>query len=197
MNENHAQLCWGPEWAEWLRESILEPLCARVDLGNDMLEIGPGAGAATDVLRRHVAHLTVLELDGSAASGLVQRFRRANVEVVTGDAMSMQFADASFDSCAAFTMLHHIPTTAQQDAVLFEVFRVLRPGGVFVGSDSLASDGLHAFHVEDTYNPVEPSSFFTRLRMAGFGRVLLDADDHLEFLAVKPGGAAGADPDAE
>jgi hypothetical protein len=34
---------------------------------------------------------------------------------------------------------------------------------VFLGSDSLPSDGLHHFHEGDTYNPVEPAAFLTRL----------------------------------
>lgn len=54
-------------------------------------------------------------------------------------------------------MLHHVPTVALQNRLLAEVLRVLRPGGVLIGSDSLASNDLHLFHDGDTYNPVEPA----------------------------------------
>lgn len=188
MNDNHASLCSSAEWAAHIKERFVDPLAGRTELGPSMLEIGPGPGAATEWLRHLVSSLTVLEVDPEAAERLAQRFTGTNVEVVVGDATAMQFADGTFSSVGAFTMLHHVPTVAMQDQLLQEACRVLRPGGAFIGSDSLASDGLHAFHEGDTYNPVEPSAFFTRLRMAGFGHIALEADDALSFLAVKAGG---------
>jgi ubiquinone/menaquinone biosynthesis C-methylase UbiE len=185
MNENHAELCSSAEWAAHMKERFIDPLAARVHFGPSMLEIGPGPGAATERLRHLVPHLTVLEVDPDAAERLAKRYVGTNVEVVVGDAAAMRFEDGTFSAVASFTMLHHIPTVHDQDRVLMEAFRVLQPGGAFVGSDSLASGGLHAFHEGDTYNPVEPSAFFTRLRMAGFDRIALEADDALTFVAVK------------
>jgi SAM-dependent methyltransferase len=40
-----------------------------------------------------------------------------------------------------------------QQRLLEEVVRVLRPGGLLVGADSLASNDLREFHHGDTYNP--------------------------------------------
>ena len=54
-------------------------------------------------------------------------------------------------------MLHHVPTAALQNKILAEAHRMLKPGGVFIASDSLASNDLHHFHVDDTYNPIEPA----------------------------------------
>jgi hypothetical protein len=51
MNPDHESLCGGPEWAEYLQTEILPAATAGVDLGKDMLEIGPGPGAATAWLR--------------------------------------------------------------------------------------------------------------------------------------------------
>ena len=39
-------------------------------------------------------------------------------------------------------MLHHVPSPALQDRVFSEARRVLRPGGVFVATDSLDSADL-------------------------------------------------------
>ena len=47
------------------------------------------------------------------------------------------------------TMLHHVPTVAAQDALLAEACRVLRPGGWFVGVDSLDDPGFRDFHAGD------------------------------------------------
>jgi ubiquinone/menaquinone biosynthesis C-methylase UbiE len=103
-----------------------------------------------------------------------------------GDATALGFPDASFDTVATCTMLHHVPTRAGQDRVLAEAFRVLRPGGAFLGSDSLPSDGLHHFHEGDTYNPIEPAAFLTRLQVAGFAEITLRVGHNLIFTARKP-----------
>ena|SRR5579875_2825910 len=191
MNENHAKLCPSPEWAAWLQNDILPGLTAGVDLGSELLEVGPGPGAATDWLQHKVKRLVALERDEQAAAGLAGRFGGPGVEVVTGDATAMSFPDDSFDSAASFTMLHHVPTAALQNKLLAEVLRVLRPGGVLIGSDSLGSNDLHHFHVGDDYNPVEPASLFTRLQTLGFGKITITVDDTLTFAACKPGRGQG------
>ena len=45
MNEEHAALCASPEWASFLQTEVLAPLVTDVDLGQEMLELGPGPGA--------------------------------------------------------------------------------------------------------------------------------------------------------
>jgi len=188
MNENHSELCPSPEWADWIQGELLPSLTAGVDLGAEMLEVGPGPGAATGWLRHQVRRLVALEIDEEAAAKLAAKHDGGNVEVAVGDATEMTFSDASFDSVGTFTMLHHVPTAAAQDRILAEALRVLRPGGVLIGSDSLASNDLHAFHAGDTYNPVEPAAFLTRLQTLGFGKITIGVDQVLTFMAHKPAG---------
>jgi SAM-dependent methyltransferase len=190
MNENHSKLCPSPEWADWIRGELLPSLTAGVDLGAEMLEIGPGPGAATGWLCHQVRRLVALEIDEEAAAKLAVQYEDSSVEVAVGDATAIRFGDASFDSVGSFTMLHHVPSLAAQNQILAEALRVLRPGGVLIGSDSLASNDLHAFHVGDTYNPVEPAAFLTRLQTLGFGKITIGADDVLTFVAHKPAGDA-------
>jgi SAM-dependent methyltransferase len=185
VNENHATLCPSPQWAAHIQNELLPGLVSAVRLGEQMLEIGPGPGAATDWLRHRVGSLIALEVDREAAGKLAARFAGSNVEVMVGDAAGMAFADASFDSVGTFTMLHHVPTAALQDRVLAEAYRVLRPGGVLIGSDSLASNELHHFHVADTYNPVEPAALLTRLQTLGFAKITIMVDEVLKFIARK------------
>lgn len=186
MNDDHARLCSSREWAEHLQRDILPSLVPDTGLGAEMLEVGPGPGAATAWLRHRVRRLVALEVDPEAASKLSATYAGTNVEVVTGDATDMDFADASFDSAGSFTMLHHIPSATQQNELLAEILRVLRPGGVLVGSDSVPSDELHQFHAGDTYNPVEPSSFLVRLQTLGFRNITLRVEERLGFIAFKP-----------
>ncbi len=190
MNENHARVCPSPEWAAYIQNDILPSLVQHADLGEDLLEIGPGPGAATEWLRPRVKRLTVLEIDEGAAAKLAERYAGSNVEVVIGDATKLSYPDGSFDSVGSFTMLHHVPTMALQNKILAEALRVLRPGGVLIASDSLASDGLHHFHEGDTYYPIDPGTVVSRLQTIGFGALTVMIDDRLKFIARKPAGHA-------
>lgn len=186
MNENHAQLLGSPEWAAFLHDEVLPAVVRDADLGDDMLEIGPGPGAATSWLRERVQRLAAVELSPSAAEALRRRFAGTNVSVVAGDATALAWPDGSFDSVGMFTMLHHVPTRASQDAILAEALRVLRPGGTLVGSDSLASERLRRFHEGDTYNPVEPAALLTRLQTLGFAEISVTVGHTLLFRARAP-----------
>lgn len=184
MNDNHTSLCSSPEWAEWLTNDVLAPVTERLDLGDELLELGPGYGAATRWLRRRVKHLTALELDPAMAEHLTDEFEDTNVTVEVGDSTQAPFPEASFDAVATFTMLHHLPTAAAQFATLGEAYRLLRPGGVLVGSDSLASQELHEFHEGDTYNPIDPARLLVFLQAIGYERISLTVDCGLTTFAA-------------
>ena len=196
MNPDHENLCSSPDWAAYLQSEILPAVTAGVVLGDQMLEIGPGPGAATAWLRERVARLTALESDAAAAGRLAARYPDGNVAIDTGDATQMPYGDESFDSVASFTMLHHVPDAAAQYRILAEALRVLRPGGTLVGSDSLGSDGLHRFHADDTYNPADPATMLIWLRALGFGAVTITVDEVLTFTARKPSPGADGEADA-
>lgn len=185
MNTNH-ELCASPEWAAHLHDHVLPVVVARAGLGRAMIEVGPGPGAATEWLRSRVERLVAVEVEDGAAALLADRYAGTNVEVVRGSGTALEFADASFDSAASFTMLHHVPTAALQNRLLAEILRVLRPGGVLVGADSLASNSLHEFHEGDVYNPVEPAAFLVRLQTLGYVDITLGVADRLTFSAHKP-----------
>lgn len=196
MNENHGRLCPSPEWAAHIQADILPSLTRHADLGEKMLEIGPGPGAATEWLRHRVQVLMVLEIDETAAAKLAKRYAGSNVEVIVGDATRLSWPEGSFDSVGTFTMLHHVPTQALQNKILAGALRVLRPGGMLIASDSIASDGLHHFHEGDTYNPIDPGTVITRLQTVGFDALTVMIDDTLRFVARKPAGDAHAAPSA-
>jgi SAM-dependent methyltransferase len=185
MNENHTQLCPSPEWAAHIQDEVLPALTAIASLGEELLELGPGPGSATEWLRHRVRRLVAVESDEAAVGQLAQRFAGTNVEVVHGDATDLPCPSASFDSVGTFTMLHHVATPELQQRLIAEAFRVLRPGGVLLGSDSLASNDLHHFHADDTYNPIEPSVLLVRLQSLGFRRITVTVDGNVKFVAHK------------
>lgn len=162
-------MCGSDEWRQAMREVILPWALGDTDLGDDVLEVGPGYGACTDVLCQAVPKLTSVEIDTELAAMLSERFAdEPSVEIVNADATALAYADESFTGAACFTMLHHVPTNDLQDRLFGEIARVLRPGAALVASDSLASDELAAHHTDDTYNPVDPASLPDRLAAAGF-----------------------------
>jgi ubiquinone/menaquinone biosynthesis C-methylase UbiE len=167
MNRLHRWLCRSDRWRSTVAQRLPWAI-GDTDLGANVLEIGPGPGLTTDLLRTSVPRLTALELDPALASSLSSRLKESNVRVVKGDATGMPFGESEFSGAVSFTMLHHVPSRELQDEVLCEVFRVLRPGGLFVGSDSLQSWFMRIIHIGDTFVPVNPDTFGGRLESAGF-----------------------------
>jgi ubiquinone/menaquinone biosynthesis C-methylase UbiE len=168
MNRVHRWLCASSYWKKTVETQIVPWVLNGVGLGSDVLEVGPGPGITTDLLRTRVPHLTCVEIDGQLAASLKSRMTGSNVTVLHEDATAMPFADASFDSAVCFTMLHHVPSAALQDLLLSEVARVLRPGAVFAGVDSRYSRSFGLLHLFDTMVVVDPLSFPGRLEAAGF-----------------------------
>ena len=173
MNWFHRQVCRSGRWRRRV-EKLLPWALQGVELGEDVLEIGPGPGVTTDLLRGRTRRLTALEVDAAAAASLQTRLAGTGVRVVHGDGAAMPFATGSFSSVVAFTMLHHVPSAALQDRLLAEARRVLRPGGVFVGFDGVGSFLFRLIHLGDTYTPVNPDTFGPRLEAAGFEEVAVE-----------------------
>jgi SAM-dependent methyltransferase len=187
MNVYHRRFCNSDGWSQQLESTVLPWVLREYDLGQDVLEIGPGPGKATDVLRKRFERLTCIEIDSKLAESLAERMAGTNVAVRQGDATAMPFADESFSGAISMTMLHHVPSAALQDRLLAETFRVLRPGGVFVGSDSTLSLKFRLIHVFDTMTIVPPKMFEERLRRAGFiDTAVREGKGAFRFRAAKP-----------
>ena len=187
MNQIHLELLASPGWQAYVESDLLPWVLRQSDLGDDVLEIGPGPGLTTDVLRARVARLTAVEIDSDLAASLRQRLAGTNVEVIEADATSSGLPDGRFSAATCFTMLHHVPTVDLQDRLLAEVCRVLRPGALFVGSDATDSQGLRDLHVDDIFNPVDPATLGERLVTAGFVQPTVETDgDRVRFAALKP-----------
>lgn len=186
MNRLHHWLCRSARWQRTIEQRVAWVL-AGSDLGPNVLELGPGPGLTTELLARSAPQLTAIELDPKLANSLASRFHQSNVEVITGDATAIPLSDGQFSSGVSFTMLHHVPSPALQDRLLREVWRVLQPGRVFVGSDSLQSLLMRLIHIGDTLVPVDPDRFGLRLESAGFQVLEIEKRaDVFRFHARKP-----------
>lgn len=186
MNLAHRMLCNSNSWKQKLESDILPWVLDGISLGQEVLEVGPGPGLTTDHLRRRFGHITCLEIDPKLAAALEKRLQKTNVRVQCGSAAEIPFPDGSFTGALALTMLHHVPSAEVQDRVLEEVWRVLKPGGVFAGVDSLWSRKMAVLHLWDTMTLIDPSTMPQRLRAAGFSEVQVDkGDGRFRFRASK------------
>ncbi len=187
MNRLHRWYCRSEHWRRVLTSGLMPWVLDGIELGGDVLEIGPGPGLTTDLLRQRAERLTSIEIDGRLAAALRSRTRGTNVSVVEGDASAMPFPNASFSAAVSCTMLHHVPSQHLQDRLLAETFRVLRPGGIFVGSDSTPSLLFRAVHWFDTMVLVDPEQFGARLARAGFRNAeVLTGKGAFRFRAQRP-----------
>jgi ubiquinone/menaquinone biosynthesis C-methylase UbiE len=143
-------------------------------MGDHVLEIGAGYGAATGQLLKLSPRVTSLEYDARALAKLTAKHQCAALTTVCGDAAALPFADQSFSSAVAILVLHHLKSRELQDRALVEVYRVLRPGGSFFAFE--IHDGwIHRVaHYRSMFTPVTPGSAFARLTRAGFAKISLD-----------------------
>src|SRR4029077_3494244 len=156
------------------RQQLLPWIVQGSNLGDHVLELGAGPGAATLELGRLAARVTSLEFDHGFAGKLGARVSGSNVTIIQGDAASLPFADGSFSSAIAILMLHHLRSNELQHRAFAEIARVLRPGGVFLAFEIQDSWMNRVGHIRSTFVPVVPALVVARLTAAGFSRAAID-----------------------
>jgi len=187
MNRAHMEFCTSPEWRAMLEEQILPVVLGDHDLGDDVVEIGPGPGFTTEVLRQRAARVTVVELDENLAERLTSTFAGTNVDVLCRNAIDTGLPSDRFTGAGSFNMLHHVPTADAQDGIFAELARVLRPGGLLVAADAVYDQATEAFHEGDTYNPIDPDTLAARLRASGFAEAGIDRFEFGWMCAARAG----------
>ena len=174
MNSLEHYFCSSSLWRYLTDRQLLPWLLSDARLGDHLLEIGAGYGAATPHLRARVSRVTSLEYDANSAQRLHSRHAGDSISAIQGDASALPFADQTFSSAVGILVLHHLQSRELQDRMFAEAFRVLRPGGVFLAFE-INDTWLHrAGHYKSTFTPLHPASAFARLSKAGFSRVSVD-----------------------
>jgi SAM-dependent methyltransferase len=183
----HNMICSSGWWRLRVERKLVPWGVDGVELGDRVLEVGPGFGATTGLLASRLGHLDVLELEPRYCEKLRAELGD-KVEVAEGDATRMPYPDGRFSAVLCFTMLHHIPTRELQDAAFAEIARVLAPGGTFAGTDSIGTGPLFKLiHIGDTLLPIDPLGLPGRLRAAGLSDPLIErGDGSFRFRATKP-----------
>jgi len=98
-----------------------------------LLDLATGTGAFPNLLRRAGFTGEIVGLDRNRAMlALAVRKCGARVRLIQGDLTHLPFTDASFD---AITMGYGLRYVEDTRGTLGEIYRLLRPGGVFVCLD--------------------------------------------------------------
>jgi ubiquinone/menaquinone biosynthesis C-methylase UbiE len=174
MNRFETWFCGSSYWRYLTRRQLLPWLVGGSELGEHVLELGAGPGAATEELKRRAKRVTSLEYDHGFAVRLGARVSGTGANVIQGDAATLPFPDNTFTSAIAILMLHHLRSNELQDRALAEIGRVLRPGGVFLAFEIQDGWLQRVGHIRSTFVPVDPATAPARLRAAGFSRATVD-----------------------
>jgi SAM-dependent methyltransferase len=147
MSRFESAFCRGAGWRAFASRVVLPWVLQGERLEGDVLEIGGGGGAmaARLLATQPGARITVTDYDEAMLA--VARARLAafgdRASVRQADATQLPFPDGRFDAVLSFIMLHHV---IDWEAALGEAIRVLRPGGLLVGYDLVASRPARWLH---------------------------------------------------
>ena len=174
MNRMEHFFCSTSLWQQMTHRFLLPWVLSGARMGDHVLEIGAGYGAATGHLLKLAPRVTSLEFDPRLLRKLKANHQCAELTTLCGDAATLPFADQSFSSAVAILVLHHLKSREQQDRALSEVHRVLRPGGSFFAFEINDSWIHRAAHYKSTFTPVAAGSAFARLTKVGFSKISVD-----------------------
>lgn len=147
--------------------------------GRRLLDIGCGSGGITlHLLEAHgVAEATGFDVELPVIEAARRRAEAKNLSdrarFVCGAPGPLPFADGSFDVVFSKDALLHVP---DKDALFAEIFRVLKPGGVFaasnwmIGHDGEPSDDMKAYIAAEglSFSMASPARYRAAMERAGF-----------------------------
>jgi SAM-dependent methyltransferase/uncharacterized membrane protein YbhN (UPF0104 family) len=107
------------------------------------LDLGCGVGAQSRAIARK--GYNVIGVD--AARRLLREARRSGVVCAAADATALPFEDEALDYVFTVGVLHHLPGAPVQAAACREVWRVLKPGGVFVVQETNTKNPLFRLYM--------------------------------------------------
>ena len=131
------------------------------DFNGKMLEVPVGTGVLTMPVYKTLPNADITCLDYSAdmmavAQHRVEKMNLSNVRFRQGDVGALPFEDGCFDLVLSLNGFHAFP---DKEAAYREVFRVLKPGGIFCGCFYIQGENKRTdWFIEKLYTP---KGFFT------------------------------------
>ena len=145
-----------------------------------LLDVGSSTGIIDNYLSRAFAEVTGIDIDTMAVEHAKKAFANESLHFCTGDAMSLDFPDNSFDVVICSQIYEHVPDARQ---MMDQIFRVLKPEGVcyFAAGNRLS---IEEHHYKLPFLSVIPRPLgHLYLRMAGKGSYYYEK--HLSYWGLK------------
>lgn len=127
-------------------EHVHRYVCAaELCVGKDVLDIACGEGYGSSLLADAAASVIGVDISREAIDHAARCYRRANLQFRVGAAAQIPVDDASIDIVVSFETIEHHD---QHEAMMAEIRRVLRPGGVLV----MSSPDRHVYSDEPGFH---------------------------------------------
>lgn len=125
---------------------------SKLSPGMRVLDIASGAGYGTAMLLKYGCKVVGADYDETLLENALRLCDYK--DFIKADALDLPFDDASFDAVVSFETIEHVEDGRQ---FLSEMYRVLRPGGIFICSTPNIKYTAHPpFHVKE----YEPDEFY-------------------------------------
>jgi ubiquinone/menaquinone biosynthesis C-methylase UbiE len=150
--------------------------------GGVVLDAACGTGYGSSFLGRTAQKVYAVDSDPGAIAFAKEHFSNPVVEFRVGDILHLDFPDSFFDVVVALEMLEHL---LEQDELLTEFKRVLKPGGTLILSTpdktvsaqiSVFLDMHNRFHVKELTKDelvLLLQKYFTVKRLLGYKSVVI------------------------
>jgi ubiquinone/menaquinone biosynthesis C-methylase UbiE len=140
----------------------------------EMLDVATGAGHTAAAFAPHIAQVIASDVTDEMlqeAAKLAAGRGLANMQTAYADASALPFEDTRFHLVTSRIAPHHFPDIPKFVA---EVWRVLRPGGVFALVDNIAPDALSTpgFTAAELRDAATAYNTFEKVRDPSHGRCL-------------------------
>lgn len=104
-------------------------LACELSAGKNVLDIACGEGYGSALLARNAGSVTGVDIDAVTIEKAKKKYTSGNIRFVAADALATLLPDQSFDLVVSYETLEHL---AEQDQLLRELKRVLKPDGVLL-----------------------------------------------------------------
>jgi len=170
-------LKWGMREDTFKRHLIHQ---AQIRPGMRVLDLGCGTGTLTILTKQTHPDAEVVGLDGDPAVLEIARSKAkqtgVNITLDQGMAFQLPYPDNSFDRVFSSLVIHHL-TTDDKQRTMFEIYRVLRPGGELHIIDFGKPHGVYAWLISLIMRRLEEAADNIQdllpeiIRSAGFAQV--------------------------
>jgi SAM-dependent methyltransferase/GT2 family glycosyltransferase len=151
-------LPWDPHNPQNLYEHLQRyDFASQFCVGKRVIDVGSGEGYGSNMLATVAESVIGIDLAPDAIQWAASKYGRANLKFVCGSAIEIPIGqNSSFDVAVCFELLEHIE---EQDELLVEIKRLLKPNGILILSTpnrSTYSDEpgyKNPFHKKELYFP--------------------------------------------